>query len=46
VLGLGGRLLGALAGRFAPPVGCEEELTNFEDETLGLCAWAPGPELK
>ena len=37
-LGLGGRLFGALDGR--PPTmfaGCEE-LTNLEDDTLGL--WA------
>ena len=37
VLGLGGRLLGALAGRPAP-AGCKEELTNLEEETRGLCA--------
>lgn len=35
VFGLGGRLLGALEGR--PPT-VDEELTNFEEETLGLCA--------
>ena len=38
VLGLGGRLLGALAGRFTPwGVGAEEELLmNLEEETRGL----------
>ena len=36
VLGLGGLLFGALAGR--PPTPEVDELTNFDEETLGLCA--------
>ena len=36
--GLGGRLLGALAGRPPTPEGWLDELTNLEEPTRGLCA--------